>query len=109
MADVRAQGNEIILIVIYLENDQFNKARVSQLIAEGGQSVPTEKIIFRIPRTLDNICRATPLANETYLFDKSSLEEPFKTLASIKKNQINFKIKPLPEWASESSAGYLNK
>jgi predicted ABC-type ATPase len=109
MADAKAQGYEIILGIIHLENDQLNQARVSQRVTEGGHSVPTEKIISRIPRTLDNICRAIPLADETYLLDNSSLDEPFQQLASIKRGLITFKIEQLPEWASEALTGYLDK
>lgn len=109
MADAKAQGYEIILVVIHLENDQLNQARVSQRINEGGHSVPTEKIISRIPRTLDNIRRAIPLADEAYLLDNSSLDEPFQQLAIIKQGLINFKIEQLPEWASETLTDYLDE
>ena len=94
--------------MIHLENNQLNQARVSQRVSEGGHSVPTDKIITRIPRTLDNIRRAIPLADETYLLDNSSLDEPFQQIATIKQGQLSFKIKQLPEWANEILLDHLN-
>ena len=81
---------------------------MSQRVSEGGHGVPAEKIISRIPRSLDNLRRAIPLANEAYLLDNSSLDDPFQLLAGINQGRINFKIEHLTRWANEVLIDYLD-
>ena len=77
LATAKTYGYEIILIYIHLENNELNQARVAQRVSEGGHTVPTEKIISRIPRTMKNIADAAPLADYVKFYDNSSLKKPF--------------------------------
>lgn len=92
-------GYQVILIYIHLESSALNEARVSQRIAEGGHSVPADKIHSRIPRTMQHIAKALPLVSEARLLDNSSRDDPFKQVAVIKKSSLTFRIDMLPAWA----------
>jgi len=83
LASAKSAGYEIILIYIHLQSDQLNQARVAQRVAEGGHTVPREKIISRIPRTMRYVSDALALADTVQLYDNSSHDEPFTRLHSL--------------------------
>ena len=99
IAEAKAQGYEVILVFIHLDNDELNQARVAQRVSEGGHSVPAEKIISRIPRTLNHVRRAIPLADEIYFLDNSLIDDPFRQVAVIKSGILDMKTDVLPGWA----------
>lgn len=106
-ADTKAHGYEIILVFIHLDNEELNLARVAQRVDQGGHPVPDEKVRSRLPRTLENIKRAIPLADEVYLLDNSSSEDPFKRIATIKAGNLALDASPAPAWALEILGSYL--
>ena len=107
MAEAKSLGYELILVYIHLETDELNQARVAQRVDAGGHSVPTEKIISRIPRTVSNISRALPLADYAVLYDNSSHSRPYRSVAEIKRGALSIKAEPLPAWARAVLADYL--
>lgn len=100
LAKAKAYNYEIILVFIHLSSIDLNKARISQRIEEGGHFVPDEKVETRIPRTLENIKTAIQLADQAYLLDNSDSAQPFKQVAVVCNQKADFKILPVPEWAS---------
>ncbi|MES9905120.1 MAG: AAA family ATPase [Sedimenticola sp.] len=107
MADAKARGYEVILVFIHLDGDQLNQARVEQRVNEGGHNVPTEKIISRIPRTLNHVRQALPLADAAYILDNSLRDDPYQQVAVLKDGRIMLLKKPLPRWAEEVLIDYL--
>ncbi len=99
LAKAKAYNYEIILVFIHLSSIDLNKARISQRIIEGGHFVPDDKVETRVPRTLENIKTAIQLADQTYLLDNSDCIKPFKQIAVVKEGKVEFKTKPVPEWA----------
>ena len=97
-ARAKALGYEIILVFVHLETPALHEARVSQRVAEGGHSVPSEKIYTRLPRTLQNIAAVLPLADEARILDNSSRKNPFRQIAVIKQGKFKALVSPLPEW-----------
>lgn len=101
VAQAKALGYEVVLVFIHLGNDELNQARVAQRVSEGGHTVPAEKIVARIPRTLRHIRTALPLADKARLYDNSSADMPFRTVAQIENGRVIRAVEPLPEWAAE--------
>lgn len=99
VADAKAAGYEIILIVVHLESPALNQARIAQRISEGGHSVPADKVVSRIPRTLENLRRTFPLCDQVHLLDNSSATSPFERVAVLKAQAPVFLADPLPQWA----------
>jgi predicted ABC-type ATPase len=95
----KALGYEIIIVFVHLSNPELNKARILQRIEEGGHSVPEDKVVIRIPRTMQNIKTALKLADKAYLLDNSSYAKPFQVVAQIKEGKAQQAMEGLPDWA----------
>jgi len=107
LARAKSAGYEIVLVYIHLQSDQLNQARVAQRVAEGGHAVPREKIISRIPRTMQYVSDALILADTVQLYDNSSHNEPFTSVASINHGDLKIQKQSLPDWAKVILANYL--
>jgi predicted ABC-type ATPase len=107
LAQAKTLGYEIILIMIHLDSDSLNKARVSQRISEGGHSVPDKKIEDRIPRLLVHIKKALPLCDHVRILNNSRADDPFKQIATISDGQLDSQLENLPGWATELLSEYL--
>ncbi len=84
IARAKAQGYEIILVVIHVETPDLNIARIRQRVQEGGNNVQSDKVRSCIPRTLDNAEKAIPLCDQVRMLDNSSLETPFLEILTIR-------------------------
>lgn len=105
LAEAKAAGYEIILVIVHLESPALNQARVAQRVSEGGHSVPAEKVVSRIPRTLENLRKASPLCDQVHVLDNASASSPFERVAVVKAQVPVFLADCLPEWASELLGG----
>lgn len=101
LAEAKARGYEIVLVYIHLELPELNAARVAQRVLEGGHSVPEKKIFSRIPRTMQHIRTALPLADEVFLLDNSSAEDPFRQVAALKGGVVSKIAGDVPGWVGE--------
>ncbi|TVS09858.1 MAG: hypothetical protein EA417_19735 [Gammaproteobacteria bacterium] len=101
VAEAKAAGYENILVIVHLENPALNQARVAQRVSEGGHSVPPDKIVSRIPRTLENLRKTFPLCDQVHILDNSSATSPFERIAVLKGQAPVFLADPLPQWARE--------
>ena len=101
VAKAKTMGYEIILVYIHLDTSELNEARVYQRVTDGGHNVPVDKIHSRIPRTMKNIAKALPLVNEARLLNNSSRDNPFQTVAIVKRGRREWVIDPLPKWAED--------
>ena len=107
IAQAKALGYEVVLVFIHLDNSDLNKARVIQRVSEGGHNVPEEKIESRIPRTLNHIKTALPLADEVYLLDNSRWDMPLRRIAALKAGTPVIYADTLPAWARDLLRDYL--
>jgi len=100
LAQARALGYQVILVLIHLSTSSLNRARVAQRVAEGEHHVPDDKVESRIPRTLANVKTAMPLCDWFYALDNSSAESPFRPVLTIVGERITRHERPLPDWAA---------
>jgi predicted ABC-type ATPase len=100
-ARAKALGYTVIMVLIHLEHAELNAARVAQRVREGGHNVPTEKLLKRIPRLLDQVKTAIPLCDEVRVLDNSSAEDPFRPVMTIKLGRTELHQHPLPAWAKQ--------
>ena len=89
------------MVVIHLEQAELNAARVAQRVREGGHNVPTEKLLKRIPRMLEQVKASIPLCDEVRVFDNSSAEDPLQPVMTIKMGRVELLQQPLPRWAAQ--------
>ena len=100
LARAKMLGYAIVVVFIHLDDPQLNVARVAQRVAQGGHKVPEDKIRSRIPRTLDLVREAVGMADEIFLLDNSSADDPFVRVATIQRDRVVRHVDPLPAWAA---------
>ena len=101
IAQAKALGYQIILVVIHIETTELNLVRVSQRAEEGGHNVPPDKVRARIPRMLENVQLAIPLCDQVRVLDNSRLDLPFQPVLTIRNGAWVVHISPLPSWADK--------
>ncbi len=107
VAQAKANGYEVVLVFIHLENLDLNLARIAQRVEEGGHAVPPEKVESRISRTLKNIKTAIPLCDKVYVLDNQSYEKPFEKIATLSHSSLILHSDKIPKWAKSLLADYL--
>lgn len=107
IAQAKALGYEVIMVMIHLQSSDLNQARVAERVTEGGHSVPDDKVISRIPRTLKNIRASIPLCDRVQVYDNSYVNDPFILMFNIIDGVVSRKMNPLPEWAEELLSEYI--
>ena len=99
-----SQGYNIQMVVIHIDGPaNINIARVANRKKLGGQTVPEDKIINRIPRMLDNVRRSIPFCSTVSFFDSSNNE--FVALAILSESKQLTVFKPLPSWVNNCLSG----
>jgi len=101
LAQARAAGYDINLIVIYLSHAGISRARVKQRASAGGHDVPEEKIESRIAKAHKNIAIATDLSDCVYVSDNSSYDNPFQRIAFRENGNLLLYTDEVPEWLNQ--------
>ncbi len=97
-----AYGYVVALYVVALDDPQRLLARVRGRVAEGGHTVPPERILARYPRTLNNLCQAVRLASVAYLYESREVEDGGHQLVALcEGEQVTPFVNPLPRWAQQ--------
>lgn len=98
VARAKALDYHIVLVFVHLTQPTLNLARVHQRVQLGGHAVPEDKVLSRIPRTLNNIRAVLPLCNEVRLLDNSSADQPYRPVLTLREGVLVEACNPLPEW-----------
>jgi predicted ABC-type ATPase len=107
--DAQAAGFVVALYVLCLDDPMQLLPRVVQRVAEGGHSVPPERILQRYPRTVANLKQAIRIADIACLYDTSNAaniagqETPapqVQLLAFVEGDTVTPLLEPLPAWAA---------
>lgn len=77
-------GYEVTLFFIGLESPELSAKRVSARVKAGGHDVPTDKLMARYARTLDNLERAISRLPRIVVYDNSSYREPYCLLGEFR-------------------------
>lgn len=84
LEQARREGYAVTLFFIGLESAELSAARVHARVQAGGHDVPTEKLMARYERTLDNLERAIPVLPRIVIYDNSSYLEPYRLLGEFR-------------------------
>jgi predicted ABC-type ATPase len=102
LAQARANGFATALYVVCVDDPRLLLARVRERVREGGHDVPPDKIITRYPRTLALLRDALALAEVSFLFDGSDVEQGGPSLvASVAGGRMNLHTALRPRWAEK--------
>ena len=107
VAQAKANGYEVVLVFIHLDDQNLNLARIAQRVAAGGHSVPAEKVKSRIPRTLKYIKAAIPLCDKVYVLGNQSCELPFEKIATLSHEILTLHNDEIPVWVQSLLSDYL--
>jgi predicted ABC-type ATPase len=99
VAQAKALGYEVTMVMIHLQSAALNQARVAQRVSEGGHAVPDDKVISRIPRTLQHVKTSIPLCDRVQIYDNSFENDPFRPVLSVMNDIVERLLNPLPDWA----------
>lgn len=77
-------GFDVTLLYIGLESADLARRRVRARALAGGHSVPTEKILARYARSLENLDRAIIRLPRVRIYDNSAYDAPFRFLAEFR-------------------------
>jgi len=96
------QGFFVMLLVVALDHPQQLLDRVAQRMAEGGHTVPVDRILARYPRTLTNLTQAVRMADAAVLYDSQDVTPGTHTAVAIcKGNWSKELVYPLPLWVQQ--------
>ncbi len=73
----REAGYRTYLYFVATNNASLNKLRVANRHAQGGHSVPDDKIVSRYPRAIAQLRLALPYLSRAFVFDNSGPEMDF--------------------------------
>lgn len=96
-----AQGYEVIMVFIHLDDVQLNIARITQRVAEGGHHVPDDKVQSRIERLIKNIKAAIPYVDRLVVFDNSHRIGAFNYQLEYRSGALYAQAELLKPWATE--------
>lgn len=100
LRECQSNGYTVILVFIGLESAELSLGRVIQRVERGGHDVPDAKIEARFPRTFHNLRQALTFVDEALLFDNSSVDKPFRFVASFKAGKRRRRKGFTPAWAA---------
>lgn len=98
--DAQDKSFFVMLYVVALDDPERLLERVAQRVAEGGHSVPNDRILARYPRTLANLAIAVRKADVAMLYDSGGTGQgSHQLVAYCKGDAVNVLSAQLPAWA----------
>ena len=114
--DAQKVGFEVILNHIHVSSAELAYKRVRDRVGSGGHDVHKDKIFSRYDRTVDNIQKASRVADRTYVWDNSRQSGHsgviYRFVMTMAKGKITKLADPIPDWAHKmyrSQIENLNK
>jgi len=92
------KGYTVVLCFIGLDGPGLSEERVAMRVLQGGHDVPTEKLLARYPRTMENLAKAIQKVRHVLVFDNGDLGRPFRLVAVYEHGKMVEKHAPLPRW-----------
>ena len=87
LSNASEKGFDVVLIFVGLSDPEHSRRRVSARVQAGGHDVPTDKLMARYERTLDNLERAIPRLPRIVIYDNSSYREPYRLLGEFRSGE----------------------
>jgi predicted ABC-type ATPase len=91
-------GYNVILCFIGISGPAMSEQRVAMRVSQGGHDVPTEKLIMRFPRTLENLAKSIRTLPHVFVFDNEDLSDPYRQIAIFRNGEADFLSESLPHW-----------
>jgi len=99
--DAAAIGFTVVLFFIGISNPDISNERVVFRRLKGGHDVPTDKLIARFPRTLENLRRSIRELPFVLVYDNDDLNDPYRQVAVFEAGHAVELADDLPAWLQE--------
>ena len=96
-----AIGFTVVLFFIGISNPDISNERVVFRRLKGGHDVPTDKLITRFPRTLENLRRSIRELPFVLIYDNDDLNDPYRQVAVFEAGHAVELADDLPVWLQE--------
>lgn len=96
----KENGFKVNLVFVGLPDARRNIKRVVRRVADGGHDVPTEDIIRRYHRSMDNLAMGLTLADRAFVFDNQGKKH--QLIAVFEQGNIIRQADQLPGWFEKS-------
>jgi predicted ABC-type ATPase len=93
-----AAGYTVVLFFIGVSSPQRSIGRVAQRADEGGHDVPTDKLLTRFPRTLENLRLSLLRLPLVLVYDNDDLRQPHRFCLAAGKGKLLETVEPIPAW-----------
>ncbi len=93
-----AAGYTVVLFFIGVSSPQRSIGRVAQRADEGGHDVPTDKLVTRFPRTLENLRLSLLRLPLVLVYDNDDLRQPHRFCLAAGKGKLLETVEPIPAW-----------
>lgn len=99
MERARALGYEVVLYALALDEPRALLHRISQRVREGGLAIPSNEVLERYPRALENFRRAIRIADLSLLLDAvdAAVGGP-RLVASVVQGRMHLHTALRPRW-----------
>jgi len=98
LSEAVTAGYNVILTFIGVSGPETSEQRVAMRVSQGGQDVPSDKLVARFPRTIANLKAAIQTLPLVLIFDNSNLADPFRKIGEFRKGKPVLLAKPVPQW-----------
>jgi len=96
-----AIGFTVVLFFIGISSPNISNERVVFRRLKGGHDVPTDKLITRFPRTLENLRRSIRELPFVLIYDNDDLNDPYRQVAVFEAGHAVELADDLPVWLQE--------
>jgi predicted ABC-type ATPase len=102
MERARALGYEVVLYALTLDDPGTLLDRISQRVREGGPHVPSNEVLERYPRVMDNFRRAIRIADLSFLLDAAdAMDGGPRLVASVMQGRFYLHTALRPRWVDK--------
>jgi predicted ABC-type ATPase len=98
----KSAGYFVRVFFVGTSDPNINAARVAARVAEGGHTVPLDKILSRYDRSLANLSAAIAIADRVYIYDNSIDDADARLCARTTEGQLRKIYSSLPEWVGDA-------
>ena len=79
-----SRAGYVVVLLIIAVSEELAVERVRHPVANGGHSVPEDKVRSRHRRLWNHVAQAARIADETIVYDNSSAQNPYRTVATYR-------------------------
>lgn len=98
-----AAGYAVALFFIGIASAETSVDRVGMRVLEGGHGVPSDKLVTRFPRTLENLRLSLLRLPLVLVYDNDDLRDPYRLVAQCESGRVMSLKEPAPAWLRKVS------